>query len=84
MKITKTQLKQIIKEELEVTKQSNKPVKIDQSKNGVRVIVTRYPGKGSTVEADCECFGIVGRVHSNSFCPLLKKLLNKNGETFRN
>jgi len=84
MKLTKSQLKQIIKEEmgeevLEVTKRS-KPVKIDQSKNGVKVIVTRYPDRGSVVETDCECFGIEGRTHSNQFCTLLRKHHNETNK----
>jgi hypothetical protein len=44
----------------------------DQSRNGVRVIVTRSED-GSVVEADCNCFGSPQRVHSNMFCPLLVK-----------
>ena len=40
----------------------------DQSKNGVRVIVHRS-AEGSTVDADCECFGSNFRVHSREDCP---------------
>lgn len=43
----------------------------DQSKNGVRVIVTRCP-EGSTVEADCQYFGSTGRTHSNPTCHLIR------------
>ncbi len=49
----------------------------DQSKNGVRVKVTRYYGAdglptGSVVEADCACFGARWRCHSSASCPNLK------------
>ena len=71
MKITKSQLKKIIKEELSEV-EPGKPTRIDQSKNGVKVIVTRFEDGGTVVEADCQCFGMPGRVHSNSYCPLLK------------
>lgn len=40
----------------------------DQSKNGVRVIVHRYPD-GSTVDAGCGCFGSDFRAHSRVDCP---------------
>lgn len=40
----------------------------DQSKNGVRVIAHRS-AEGSTVDADCECFGSNFRVHSREDCP---------------
>jgi hypothetical protein len=40
----------------------------DQSKNGVRVVVRRYPD-GTTVEASCDCFGTDFRTHSNTGCP---------------
>jgi hypothetical protein len=48
----------------------SEPIKEDQSQNGVRVIVTRSEG-GSVVEADCQCFGMLWRLHSNPYCPLL-------------
>lgn len=41
----------------------------DQSKNGVRVIVRRWKD-GTTVEADCKCFGSYLRIHSNPMCPV--------------
>ncbi len=44
----------------------------DQSKNGVRVLVTRTKD-GSTVNATCSCFGNIGRVHNTTECPLYKK-----------
>jgi hypothetical protein len=40
----------------------------DQSRNGVRVIVTRHKD-GTTVDASCSCFGIPGRTHSSTSCP---------------
>jgi hypothetical protein len=43
----------------------------DQSKNGVRVIVTRTKD-GSHVDASCQCFGQPMRAHSNVGCPNLK------------
>lgn len=52
--------------------QTEKPKREDQSKNGVRVIVWRWPSGGTTVEADCQCFGSFGTVHSNMHCPMLK------------
>lgn len=53
-----------------------KPVREDQSANGVKVIVHRME-EGTVVEADCECFGIPGRVHSNTNCPVYKKANSK-------
>jgi hypothetical protein len=38
-------------------------------KNGVKVRIERHKDRGSVVIADCECFGISGRVHSTEFCP---------------
>lgn len=50
--------------------------KVDQSKNGVKVIVRRFFDKkglvGTTVETDCQCFGFEFRAHSTMFCPRLK------------
>jgi hypothetical protein len=43
-------------------------VEEDQSQNGVKVIVRRIPG-GTTVQADCDCFGSRWRAHSNPKCP---------------
>lgn len=43
----------------------------DQSRNGVRVIVRRFK-HGTTVEADCQCFGSPMRAHSRADCPNLK------------
>jgi hypothetical protein len=48
-----------------------KPAFEDQSRNGVKVIVRRNEN-GSVVEADCQCFGGKGRLHSNPYCPLLR------------
>lgn len=48
-------------------------IKIDQSKNGVRVIVSRWPNGNSTVEADCHCYGSHLRTHSNPRCPLIER-----------
>lgn len=44
-----------------------------QDRNGVKVKVTRTIGVGSSVEADCLCYGIVGRVHDSERCPVLRK-----------
>lgn len=41
-------------------------------RNGVRVKVTRFCG-GTTVEADCQCFGAPFRAHSTTACPLFKQ-----------
>lgn len=41
----------------------------DQSRNGVRVLVHRSVN-GTTVDADCGCFGLPGRAHTNINCPL--------------
>lgn len=51
----------------------------DQSKNGVRVIVTLWNEGGRTVEADCQCFGHPKRVHSHDFCPLRLAQLREHG-----
>lgn len=48
------------------------PVVEDQSKNGVKVIVRRT-SQGSTVEASCSCHGVIGRAHSTTQCPLLRR-----------
>jgi hypothetical protein len=49
----------------------------DQSRNGVKVIVTRFRDNlgvsGTTVEADCNCFGHPMRACSSSQCPMLTK-----------
>lgn len=47
-----------------------KLTKIDQSRNGVKVVVWKGEN-GSTVECDCSCFGNSLRVHSNPSCPVL-------------
>lgn len=46
----------------------DRPVTEDQSHDGVRVLVHRRE-HGTTVEADCLCFGNKGRCHSNPNCP---------------
>lgn len=43
----------------------------DQSNNGVRVWVYRDTN-GTSVDADCSCFGNPARVHSTTGCPVLK------------
>jgi hypothetical protein len=48
-------------------------VKLDQSKNGVRVIVHLWSDGGRVVDADCQCFGERGRVHSDPRCPRIPK-----------
>ncbi len=48
----------------------------DQSQNGVRVIVHRVEG-GTYVEADCQCFGVTFRVHSDPNCPVRLRALER-------
>ena len=50
-----------------------RPVKEDQSQNGVTVTVYRYKDRGTVVFASCQCFGSTFRLHSNERCPLLLK-----------
>jgi hypothetical protein len=45
---------------------------IDQSKNGVNVKINRFQ-HGTTVSADCSCFGMPFRTHSTEDCPVLIK-----------
>lgn len=52
---------------------NGRPKREDQSRNGVRVVVYRYASGGSWVDADCQCFGSTGRLHSNPDCPLLRR-----------
>ena len=47
----------------------------DQSRNGVRVIVTRYRDGGTYVDASCSCFGSTSRTHSWENCPNRLRLL---------
>lgn len=54
--------------------------KVDQSLNGVKVIVHRFYDsagvfQGTSVEADCQCFGTYFRCHSNPNCPVRQKIL---------
>ena len=54
-----------------------KSIKIDQSKNGVRVIKTQFFNKkghliGSIIDADCGCYGL-SRHHTSTQCPALKR-----------
>ena len=49
-----------------------KPVREDQSRNGVKVIVLRFKS-GTVVQATCQCFGAPFRLHSNEQCPLLRR-----------
>ena len=49
-----------------------KPRREDQSSNGVKVIVWHWPSGGTTVDADCNCFGH-GPIHTNGSCPRLSK-----------
>ena len=51
--------------------------RVDQSRNGVRVIVHRWTD-GSTVEADCQCFGGAFRSHSTSDCPMFRKAIRES------
>ena len=49
------------------------------SKNGVRVIRRRFYDEqgqitGSTVEADCGCFGLDNRAHTRQRCPRMPKV----------
>ncbi len=39
-----------------------------QDRNGVKVRVHEHPN-GTTVEADCGCFGSPLRVHTSTYCP---------------
>lgn len=51
-----------------------RPVKEDQSANGVTVTVYRYKNGSTVVDAICQCFGASYRLHSNEKCPFLLKL----------
>ena len=44
------------------------PTRENQSKNGVRVIVYRWPDGSTTVDASCQCYGMPMRIHDNPFC----------------
>lgn len=50
-------------------------IKLDYSKNGVKVFVIKffdeYGIAGSVVNASCNCFGIKGRAHSSQNCHLI-------------
>ena len=50
-----------------------RPVKEDQSQNGVTVTVYHFNNGGTVVDASCQCFGTTFRLHSNDRCPLLLK-----------
>ena len=55
------------------------------SKNGVRVIRRRFYDEqgqitGSTVEADCGCFGLDNRTHTSQWCPQLA-MIESSGRT---
>jgi len=54
----------------------------DQSRNGVKVVVTKYFDKkgpsGSRVEASCSCFGSPHRVHDDPYCPLFREQEKEN------
>jgi hypothetical protein len=52
---------------------------VNQTKNGVHVIVRRFQD-GSTVEAECSCYGIEFRTHSTDVCPII--LARKNNKSF--
>jgi hypothetical protein len=54
-----------------------KPVAEDQSCNGVKVTVYRFKNGSTVVDATCQCFGAIGRLHSNERCPLLLRLRAK-------
>jgi hypothetical protein len=49
--------------------------KEDQSRNGVRVIVTHHRNGGTTVDASCSCFGSPMRAHDHDSCPNRLRLL---------
>lgn len=56
-----------------------KPSKIeDQSAHGVSVMKYTWPSGMTTVIADCQCFGIVGRVHTWEHCKLRRAQLVKD------
>jgi len=59
---------------------ADKPLRVDQSRNGVRVIVSRYPN-GTTVDASCQCFGAEFRSHSTTDCRLFKRQQRKSAPT---
>ena len=46
------------------------PVVEDQSMNGVKVLVHRWPDGNTAVEADCSCFGTSFRCHNSTACPV--------------
>jgi len=53
----------------------------DQSRNGVRVRVTRHYSRtgraeGTTVQASCSCYGSPNRVHLDENCPWRLKQLS--------
>ena len=51
-------------------------------RNGVQLEVVRgeadYP-RGRIQFAECQCFGVVGRVHSSMYCPLLSAICAEGG-----
>jgi hypothetical protein len=51
-----------------------RPIREDQSQNGVKVIVFRFKNGSTVVDASCQCFGTTFRLHSNERCPLLQRL----------
>lgn len=55
----------------------NRVVRSDQSANGVKVTVWRFHDEhgvsGTTVEAECQCFGHDLRAHSSPICPALTR-----------
>jgi hypothetical protein len=38
------------------------------------VHVHRFKNGGTVVDADCQCFGLPFRLHTNDRCPLLRRL----------
>ncbi len=50
-----------------------KPIREDQSRNGVTVTVFRFKNGSTVVNASCQCFGAPFRLHSNDRCPLLQQ-----------
>jgi hypothetical protein len=56
---------------------AEKPEREDQSCNGVKVVKYRFKNGGTVVDASCQCFGHLGRVHSSESCPLLLRARTK-------
>lgn len=58
----------------------DKPRIENQSANGVKVIKYRFKNGSTYVDATCQCFGHIGRVHSSESCPLLGRARAKGSQ----